>query len=228
MQPLNAPSVTISTSANDPKHSVDVTVSGLSSQGAGTVFQAQLANSTSTGAPGTTSSLWQDVRSTAAYSGMTSGTWTYSRRAAGTGWWARARAMRPGYYAPFPSTWANSTEKKNTAAITAPSAISVSSEGVISNAVASWTNGDEAEATHLYVDDSTSAAISSANFVRSVPPGGTRTSINNLSSGNTYLVAVRHADPYGGFSSADSTTFTMPARPTCPDMAGIAIIWGST
>jgi hypothetical protein len=78
------------------------------------------------------------------------------------------------------------------------------------------------------VDDSTSAAISSANFVVSIVPGGSRAAINNLSSGNTYLVAVRHADPYGGFSSADSTTFTMPARPTCPDMAGIEIVWGST
>jgi hypothetical protein len=204
-----------------------VTVSGLSSQGAGTVFQAQLANSTSTGAPGTTSSLWQDVRSTAAYSGMTSGTWTYSRRAAGTGWWARARATRPGYYAPFPSTWANSTEKKNTASITAPSAIAVSSAASpFANAIATWTNGDVTEATHLYVDDTTSASFGNANFVLSVPPGGYRAEIINLTSGSTYLVGVRHADPYGGFSSADSTTFTMPARPTCPDMLGIAIIAG--
>lgn len=210
---FTAPTVALSTVAADPKHSLTVTVSGLSSQSSAAEFQLQMANHTS--APASASTLWLEQPTTA----NSSGAYRISQLPSNSTFQARARIIQPDQSRAYKSAWAVAGADKATAAISAPSGIGVTAGGVMS-----WTVGDAFEPTDIHVDTSSSATAGSSNRVARLRiGGGDRFQIEALSSGDSYMAGVRHSDRYGGFSAADSTTFTAGALPTAPSMLDLEI-----
>ena len=212
VQPFDAPAITLSTVAADPKHSLTATIAGLSSQSTVAEFQLQMANSAT--APASGSTLWREQPTTA----NSSGAYRISGLPSDSTFQARARIIQPGQRNPFKSLWTNASAKA-TAAISPPTSLTASNLGVMD-----WTIGDAREPLDVHTDTVTTAAAGSSNRVARLGSGGTRYQIEGLSSGVEYFCAVRHADNYGGFSAADSTTFTLAAIPTAPSMAGIEIV----
>lgn len=223
-----SPTITLSTSTAYPKHALRATVSaGIPSGG---VVQLLMAESATTSAPGSSNAAWHPVVTTGPY-GMvrTTGVYTLPQLKSNQRYFVKGQAFSPS----GPRSNYSTPVTRVTGAITAISGLSMSSVKA-QTAGASWTVGDAGYPVDLHVDTSTSATPTTGNLLYRMPPGTNRTLIQGLTQGQAYRSWVRHADAYGGFSGADSTTFTMTSTATtsnvrkAPALGGMYTVFGST
>lgn len=228
--PLTSPTVSLSTSTANPQHALRVTVSaGVPTSGGVTLYAAE---SLTTSPPGSTSAAWHpifastmsgpfgQVTATGTYivGGLKSNTRQFVKGQA----WAMNRA-RSNYSTPV---------TRVTASITAPSVLTMTSVKAKTCGL-TFTIGNSDYPTDVHVDTST-AAPSTANRLFRLPAGTNRSFIANLTPSQAYRSWVRHADPFGGFSGSDSTTFTMTSTATtsntrkAPPLGGLYVVFGST
>lgn len=228
--PLTSPTLSLSTSTANPQHALRVTVSaGVPSSGGVTLYAAE---SLTTSPPGSTSASWHPIfastksdpfgaiTATGTYiiGGLKSNTRQFVKGQA----WAVNRA-RSNYSTPV---------TKVTASITAPSVLTMTSVKAKTCGF-TFTPGDVTYPVDVHVDTST-AAPSTANRLFRLGAGTNNGTITNLTPGQAYRSWIRHADPYGGFSGTDSTTFTMTSTATtsntrkAPPLGGLYVVFGST
>jgi hypothetical protein len=213
---LAAPTLTISTSTADPKHSLRATVGSVPAAGG---YRLEIIGSNAAPA---SSAAWQPVATVTS----TAGAQRLGQLPAGRKFWVRAQNQQA---ARLRSAWTLSTGK-TTASLAAPSALA--STSVKAGTVGlTWTPGETDEMTDVHADTSTSAAISTANFLaRLTQPGASRYTVGGLTARTKYLLAVRHADPYGGYSTANKLTVTTASSAVglqrCPAPLGVTILIG--
>ena len=162
-------------------------------------LQLQAAVSTGASAPTSTSSLWTNIYTSA----NTTGVYTVGRRPAGSKTYIRARATAPGR---VPSAW-TVTSGIVTSGLAAPTGIASSSVKA-GTATLRWSVGSTTYPIHVYVDTSTSAALTTANALTNLSAGSKEFPVRGLTPNHKHLAAVTHYDPYGGQSAASKTTFT--------------------
>lgn len=224
--PLTSPTLTLSSSTLSPKFAVKVTVSGGVPSGGG--VQLFMAESATTVAPTSTSAAWHPVYTTTPLVTAT-GSYLLPRLKSGTRFFVCGQAQASN--APYSAR--STPVTKVTASITSPSALTMSNLKA-QTVDATWTLGDVAYPLDFHVDDSTSATPTTANRVFRLIAGTDRASLANLTPSQKYRSWVRHADPYGGFSGFDSTTFTMTSTATtsnvktAPALGGLYTVFGST
>lgn len=215
LQQLSSPTLSLSTSTADPKHSVVATVGSVPAGGA---YNLQVAHSSGAAHPSSASNLWQPWQTTA----YSSGTYRIGRRPSNTKVWARIQATKPNR---IRSAWVYSTGK-TTQKITGPTSLTASSvtAGTI---LAKWTVGDGNYPVTIHGDTSTSASISTGNQLTRIDPGSKQFLYVGLSAATKYLLGVRYSDPYGGYSTASklAVTTSSGAQRTCPNMLGIDILF---
>ncbi len=213
--PPSAPTVTLSTSTGDGKHSVVATVGSIPS---GSTFQLQYALSTSQ--PSSGSLKWQVVLPI-----TSGGKYRIGRLPSNTAVWVRAKTVKNGR---LYSGWTNSTRSRTTGKLTGPTGLASTSIGPSKFGLA-WTAGELDAVCDIHVDPSTSASLSSANRIaRLTQPLANRYTVTGTTRGHKYLAAVRYADFYGGFSTANSIAVTTStgSLPTAPKPLGISILSG--
>lgn len=213
-QALTQPSLTLSSSTADAKHSVKATIGSVTAGGG---FNLEIAESNTTAAPAATSQLWQSWETT----GRTSGVYLVGRRKSNTKYWVRVQNTHPGRVR---SAWRNSTAGKTTQKITGPSAFAGTSV-VAGSVLGTWTIGDKAYKTAIHADTSTAASLSTANEFATVEAGSNRYRWEGLTLGTKYLLGVRHKDDYGGYSTGSyASVTTSTGALTAPNM-DIAILY---
>lgn len=222
------PTLSLSTSTANPKHALRVTVSAGVPSGGGVFLY--MAESATTSPPSSTSAAWHPVYTTSLQFGVVSATGTYvlPRLKNNTRYFVKGQAGAGG-----PRSAYSTPVTKITAAITSPTALTMTSVKA-KTAGATWTVGDLNYPLVVHVDSSTSATPTTANQLFRVLPGTNRTLLANLTPSQKYRSWVRHADPYGGYSGFDSTTFTMTSTATtsnsrkAPALGGMYLVFGST
>lgn len=213
---LAAPTLTLSTSTADAKHSLVATVGSVPAAGG---YRLEIIGSNAT--PGS-SAPWQP----AAPITSTAGAQRIGQLPAGRKFWMRAQNQQANR---IRSAWTLSTGK-TTGSLTAPSGLASTSVKAGTVGLA-WTVGETDEMTDVHADTSTSASITASNrLARLTQPGAARYTVTGLSARTKYLFAVRHADAYGGFSSANKLTVTTASSAVglqrCPAPMGITILIG--
>jgi len=226
-QQLGAPGATLSTSTDDARHELKLTVSGITT---GSQWTPQVAIGATQ--PTSGSGAWQPCLPTLSSVARvptldSSGTYLLRQRPSNTKHWVRVREHAPRRIG---SAWTLTTGKV-TGAITAPSALSISTVGVtkgVATRTVSWTNGSTVYWTDLHIDDD-STGFTADNMLDSLAPGSNRYQIEGIKKGaavNNY-VGVRHKDPYGGYSAFDTTSFlNLSSGLACPSMFGLTITDG--
>ena len=220
---LTSPTFTLSTSTS--KHALKATVTaGIPSGGSVSFYMAESATTTP---PSSTNAAWHPVYSTV--QAKTTGVYTFPRLKSNTRFFVKAQAGAPNRVL---SNY-TASQTKVTAAITAPSVIVMSSVKA-HTAGQGWTIGDQDYAVDLHLDTSTSAGVSTANMITRVGAGSKTFLYANLTPSQKYRTWVRHSDPYGGYSAAASTTFTMTSTVSTanvrksPLLGGLYTVFGST
>lgn len=213
--PPSAPTLTLSTSTGDSKHSVVATVGGVPS---GSTFQLQYALSTSL--PSSGSLKWQVVLPVSS-----GGKYRIGRLPANRAVWARTKTVKNGR---LYSAWTNSTRSRTTGKLTGPTGLASTSVGP-SGFTLTWTAGEVDAVCDVHVDPSTAATLGSSNRVARLTQAlANRYTVAGTTRGHKYLAAVRYADYYGGFSTANSigVTTSTTALPVAPKPLGISILSG--
>lgn len=216
---LAAPTLTLSTSTADRKHSLVATVGAVPAAGG---YRLEINGSTSS--PSSASAFWTPVLTVTA----TAGAQRLGNLPAGKKFWLRAQNQQANR---IRSSWTLSTGK-TTGAITAPS--SFASTSITSNSVGlKWAPGDVDEMTDLHVNTSTGLTTftSTNRTLRIATPNTKHITVTQLAAGTKYLFAVRHADPFGGYSTVAklvATTLTTGVGGTNPPPVplGITILVG--
>ena len=208
LQPVASPTISLSSSTADAKHSVRATIGTVPSGGG---FNLELAHSATTAHPAAGSQLWQSWETT----GRSSAVYRIGRRPSNTKVWARAQATKPNR---LRSPWVYSTGKA-TQKITGPTGFAASSNVGAGRVVGTWSVGDAGYKTQAHIDTSTSAALSTANTMGTVPAATRRFVWEELTRGTKYLFGVRHFDDYGGYSTGSYVAATVStAVAQCPTM----------
>ena len=223
-----SPTMTLSTSTSDPKHALRATVSaGIPSGGAVALYAAE---SGTTSAPGSSHAAWHPVPTTTPNGlVMTTGTYTLNRLKSNTRYFFKAQAAKPN----SPRSNYSTPTSKVTASITSPSGLSMSSVKAHTAGMA-WTIGDSDYPVDIHADTSTNGTPTTSNLLFRLLPGSNQTVVAGLTASQKYRSWVRHADPYGGYSGFDSTTFTMTSTATtsnvrkAPALGGLYVVFGST
>ena len=228
--PLTSPTVTLSTSTSDPKHTLRATVSaGVPSGG---VVSLYMAESATTSPPSSTSAAWHPVFTTVAtnYGQVTAtGTYNLPRQKSGQRFFVKGQASKANSVRSAMST----PVTKVTGSITSPSVLTMTSVKA-HTAGLTWTLGDSQYPTDIHVDTSTAGTPTTGNLIYRMGPGSNRANLADLTAGQKYRSWVRHTDPFGGHSGFDSTTFTMTSTATtsnvrkAPTLGGLYIVFGST
>lgn len=214
---LTPPTVTLALSTQDRKHTVLATVGSVTT---GLGFQMDIAVGSTL--PSSTSPRWQRVQTSNASSGIH----PLRARPAGAVTWARVRKVAPGRVR---SAWANSTAGRTSSGLAAP-VIGVSSVAGRSFTVTIIpSTANPGYPIESFIDGSTAAAFSASNSLRIVPAGTRLIPVDGVANGTKYLVGVRHIDPYGGVSPADSTTVTTLSSGTLRARAPLGFyVYGGT
>lgn len=198
--PLATPTISAARSTGTPKHSIDVTLSSLSTDADGA--QIQLA----------TSSAFGSVIANSTSLGST-GTHAFSRLPSGTTFYARARARGIGR---IRSAW-STLSSTDTEALTAPASsdLSVSVDGT--EVTGTWTVGESSYRNEVLLSGTRKALL---------PAGSVRHVMRGLDSTTTYSPGfeVRHIDRFGGASSKASKAFTTGPKSTAPRPAGLDVV----
>jgi len=209
LQPVPAPNLSVTPDADDPYHTVRVTISGLVS-GA----QATLQVSHDPNFSRVVRSLPNLEEGETRISGLPSGMPVY----------VRAIATMPQR---IRGAW-SSTRSANLQALPAPSALAASSI-TRHTAFLSWTTGSMDRSTEvLLARGSAPSEWSDEHVVATLDPGATEYLLTFLDGPNeSYTAAVRHIDRYGGVSGvATRTITTTSAVAAAPRPAGIEIVAG--
>jgi len=212
-QPLDAPDFALSTDAASPHHGLTVTLTSHPDV-TGLGFELQFAQ-------GGTSGRFDNRLTTF----NSTGVYRFGAFKSGTTWAARMRSVSPWR---LPSTWRYSTANVATDALTAPTLSTFqSSEITEGTALMRWTNGESAYPIEVMGDDSTSAALSTANRAE-ILQAGSNQYLWTFDSTGSYLVGARHRDAFGGVSPTDSTAFTSSdgGLPNAPSLLGFSVVWG--
>lgn len=223
-----APTLSLSTSTAFPKHALRVTVSaGIPTGGAVALYAAE---SATTSPPSSTSASWHPVYTTSHYGFVrTTGTYQLGQLKSGTRWFVKGQSNAPN----SPRSNYSTPVSQVTGSLTSPSALAMSSVQA-KTAGMTWTVGESGYPINVHVDTSTAGTPTTSNLLFRVPPGSNRTVVANLTPSQSYRTWVRHADPYGGFSGFDSTTFTMTSTAStansrkAPPLGGMYVAFGGT
>lgn len=201
-QPLGTPSINLTANTNDPENAIDVTITGLVTDG---YYEVHLAEPVAGAEPAASHPNWQyrHVRGRAT-TGGSSATVTVRGLPAGITIWGRARQTGVGRVA---SDW-SARDSQATTSLSAPSAVAESSVSGDA-ATVSWTNG-EADFDVMVDLILTSGGAQVQDPVR-LPAGSTRYRFTNLTPSIGYTARVWHADSYGGESTKATDTFTTSA-----------------
>lgn len=197
IQPLAQPTLTLSTSTGDPRHTLRATIGSLASTSAHWLLQ--LANGVPL--PSSGSTAWFQARD-----GNTTGIFDITGLPGHfQSFWARVRQVQPGR---LPSPWRNSTVAKVTAALPTPT-ISGTTAVQAKRATLVWTQSTVAQQyqAETFIDTSTGASFGTSNRAAILPGGSLRYTYTGLDNGTMYRAGVRLRDPFGGVGPADSTTF---------------------
>lgn len=226
--PNPSPTVTLSTSTASPKHALRATVSGgIPSGGYVALFMAESATTTP---PGSSNAAWHPVYTSSPYGFVkTTGTYTLPKLKSNTRFFVKGQAIG----GRRPDSAYSSPVTKVTQAITSPSGLAMSS--VKAHTVGStWVVGDAGYPLLWHLDTSTTATPSTQNQITRLPAGTAKFLTANLTPSQKYRSWIRHADPYGGVSGFDSTTFTMTSTAStvnvrkAPALGGIYSVFAST
>lgn len=210
LQPLPTPTVTVSQNASDPKHAVDITVSGVPA-GAVTTVQIAIGPDTPT--------EWPVV-----FGDLGNETFTVRELPSGTKIWARGSTAAPGR---IRSAW-STPSSHTTTALTPPTGLTESNV-TRSTADFQWVNGEAAYPIQLLLTlGGAPQSWTLDDVVRTLPAGTTQDVVAGLDGPAVqHTVAVRHVDPFGGVSSVTQRTFsTTSVLPNAPRPPGIAILIG--
>jgi hypothetical protein len=177
--------------------------------------------------------VWYNVTATSvgARPADTDAGWTFGQRAvasstyilrvpSGARVWVRARSV-PVTNEAIPSAWAYASTYQDTAALTAPTLVSVTVT-YSQQADVAWTNGSAKAQTEVALDAAFVARIALLD------PGVTRYTLRGLTASTVYTVYLRHVDPIGGgVTAATSGEFSTGATAAiCPAMSGIVVLTG--
>lgn len=224
--PLASPTFTLSTSTAYPKHVLRATVTGGIPSGGGMNFY--MAESATTSPPSSTSAAWHPVYTTVGGARST-GVYTFPRLKSNTRFFVKAQAGAPNRVL---SAY-TASQTKVTAAITSITGLTMSSVKA-HTAGSTWTLGDGDYPVDWHVDTSTNGSPTTSNLLARFPAGTAKYLTAGLTASQKYRSWVRHADPYGGYSGFDSTTFTMTSTATTsnvrksPPLGGLYTVFGST
>lgn len=216
------PTFSLAVSTRTPKSGLKATVSAVPSNA---WFTISLANSSAATAPSVSSPLWHPV-----YSKRGNGTFELNHLPSGQFFYGRCQT-RQSSGRPL-SDYAVSS-RVATSAISAPTALKTSNIKA-NQATSTWKSGDVNYPVQVYVDDSTSAAASTANLYQKLGSQTQRTTLSGLTANHVHKVIVRHWDAYGGVSAAISSAFNTASTASAPNvilpppMAGMYAIVGST
>ena len=188
LQPLSAPTLTLSRSTSYPTHSIVAQIAGGTTNESA---ELQFSKSSSAGAYRTVA--------TAAYGESVA----VGELASGTQYWGRARLQRANR---IRSDW-SVADSTSTEAMTAPSALA-STAWAENWAQLTWTNGEAAE--RVQIKNSTGGVF--ANMLA----GSNQYRVRGLEPGSYYVFQARHKDDFGGFSaySTNATVTTSTAGST--------------
>jgi hypothetical protein len=223
LNPLSAPTVTLSVSTVNPKHVVKATIGNVSTAG-GVRVQLDAALSNTTAPPSSTSPLWLRQSSTI----TATGTVLITGRPAGSKTWARVRA---GAHLRVRSSWRPSTAGVTSSGLPAPTLGGVGSIGQ-RQATLAFTPGAGTYPAQVFLAASTGATLGPSHLYRTLAAGTRTVGLIPLTPNTSYLVGVRHLDPYGGASSLASTTFTTLSTSstsggfTCSSAGSLSILLG--
>lgn len=219
---LTAPGFSVGLSTSSPKHEVTFNVtSGIPTGGSWQASYALTLKTTAAfTAPGSTSAAWTVGPS----SDTTSSTHVLTDLPSNHYVSVRVRSVAPNRIRSDWSTVASTA----TSAIAAPTAISVG-QVKTRTAVVSFTVGSSAYPLALHADGTSTAAVSSSNFLFTLPTNSTTVLIQGLTANAGQMVGVRHADPFGGYSAADSTTLTTLSTAStnyaqAPSLRGVSVL----
>jgi hypothetical protein len=207
LQPLNTPTAAVAQNANDPKHTLRITVTGLDS---GARAQIQMARSDTTPNDGD----WWSVDAT------TDASLDVGGLRSGTKYYVRCRAIADHRIGSAWSTPSSAT----TQSLSPPTAVYCSATNTV--IYTSWTNGEAGENTQVYFDTVSTFATTATHFETFVA-GTTECNVEGLATTTLYWVFVRHIDEYGGVSATDSDSATTGSTSTLAAPDGITIISGS-
>jgi len=217
LNPLSAPTLTLALSSQSSRHTLKGTVASLT---AGSRYEAQLAASSSTGAaspPASSSPRWF----TAAVGSSTGLVWRSGPHASKRKYFGRVRASKSNRIG---SAWSTANVSAVTASIGAPSALTAGTL-TAGTAILKWTNGSSMYGTEVLVDATSTATLTSTNYVGWTPPQTTRFSLIGLNSNDGHKAAVWHKDDWGGRSAQATVTFTTTTSFTAaPSLKGLVIV----
>jgi hypothetical protein len=206
VDPLSAPTVALAASTGDPKHSIIVTIGGLSSGARYAVKTGLTTSKLDQVLHGTTANLTRQINS------LPSGRTVY----------ASGRQSMEGR---ITSAWSTQVNQA-TSAITGPT--NLASSSVTGNtAVMSWTVGDTDYPVEFLLDQSSTCPSGDWGVIAALEPGSNTLKIDGLVLDSTHCTGVRHRDSFGGRSDSTSLSVQTTTDPEdAPAIDGIDIIAG--
>lgn len=211
---MAAPGVALALSTLSSRHAVVATVSTALQSGA--KYQLEMGYGATTSSTAPVSWRAVEVNTTA------NRVFTLGQIPSHTKVFGRVKATKPTRIDSAYST----VSSVETASIAGPSAATYASV-TAGSAILKWTNGSTRYPVEVMVDASTSATLGSSNRVNTVLPGTTRYDLLGLNSNDSHKAGVRHADPYGGYSTTRTVIFTTTTGySVAPSMRGLVVVRG--
>lgn len=210
LQPLATPTISAALNANDPKHTIRLTIDNLAT---GAKAQVQAARSKTTPAEGSWYGLAVTDAATLDAGGLASNTKYYFR--------CRAVAEHR-----LSSDW-SASDAVQTDAMSPPTSVNATATNG-SEIITTWTLGESREKVQVLYDTVSTFTTTATDF-ETFQVGTTGCTVGGLTSSTQYWIYVRHVDAYGGFSetaSDDATTTASPSTLTAPDQIYIELGYG--